>query len=387
MKQIALLGSTGSIGTSTLDVVKRFPERFSVVGLAAGSNRELLEKQIKEYKPQVVAVFDEEKAEELKKKNLPVKIVSGASGLVEVATLPEVDTVLSAIVGSAGLVPTFEAIKAKKNIALANKEALVMAGSLMMNEASKRDVAILPVDSEHSAIFQCLNSGKQQEIKKIILTASGGPFRSKSCAELEHVTTEEALKHPNWAMGKKITIDSATLMNKALEVIEARWLFDIPPQKIAVIIHPQSIIHSMVEYIDGSIIAQMSIPDMRGPIAYALSYPERLGDIMPSLNLASVGNLTFEEPDREKYPSLSMAFRAIDAGGTMPSVLNAANEVAVDAFLEKKIAFLDIFAVVAETMDKHKLRPCTSIQEVLAAAEWARKESMKMIDNIASKKA
>jgi 1-deoxy-D-xylulose-5-phosphate reductoisomerase len=387
MKKISLLGCTGSIGKSTLDVVRRFPERFRVVGLGAGKNIDLLQEQIQEFKAEVVAVFDEEKAEELRKKNLPVNVVSGMAGMVEVARLPEVDTVVSAIVGSSGLMPTFEAIKAKKNVALANKEALVMAGSLMMNEALKRGVNILPVDSEHSAIFQCLNGGRHQDVRKIILTASGGPFINKSFSELEHVTPEQALKHPNWSMGRKITIDSATLMNKALEVIEARWLFDIQPEKIAVLVHPQSIVHSMVEYVDGSIIAQMSIPDMKGPICYALSYPERLGDVMPSLNMASAGNLTFHHPDLKKYPSLLFAFDALSVNGTMPSVLNASNEVAVEAFLGRKIAFLDIFTVVREIMDVHQPQPCTSLDHVISAAQWAKQESQKRIDNIINKKA
>ncbi len=277
MKRLSILGSTGSIGKNTLEVVSRNPGKFKVVGLAAGKNIDLLESQIKEFSPEVVAVADEPSAERLRLRNLPVKILSGEDGIVEVAILDSVDTVVAAIVGSASLLPTFEAVRAGKEIALASKEALVMAGEIIMSEASKRNVRIIPVDSEHSAIFQCLNGRDIADVRKLILTASGGAFLRKSLSELENVTPADALKHPNWDMGRKITIDSATLMNKGLEVIEARWLFDMPPEKIGVVVHPQSIIHSMVEYVDGSVLAQLSVPDMKGPISYALSYPRRVG--------------------------------------------------------------------------------------------------------------
>ncbi|UCE71136.1 MAG: 1-deoxy-D-xylulose-5-phosphate reductoisomerase, partial [Nitrospiraceae bacterium] len=287
MKYISILGSTGSIGRSTLDVVSQHPELFRVAALAAGSNIKLLEDQIHTFRPEIVAVYNDASAEELKKKNLPADILAGEQGLAAVASFDKSDMVVSAIVGSPGLLPTYEAIKAGKDIALANKEALVMAGKLIMEEASSRGVSIIPVDSEHSAVFQCLHGRDMKEVKKVILTASGGSLRTRSAAELENITPAEALKHPNWDMGRKITIDSATLMNKGLEVIEARWLFDVPADRIGVILHPQSIVHSMVEFVDSSVIAQMSLPDMRGPISYALSYPDRLGDVLPALDLAA----------------------------------------------------------------------------------------------------
>lgn len=379
MKHLSILGSTGSIGTSTLDVVSKHPERFRVVALAAGSNIKLLEDQINQFRPEVVAVYNDASAEELKKKNLPVDILSGEQGLTAVACFDKTDMVVSAIVGSPGLLPTYEAIKAGKDIALANKEALVMAGKLIMEEASRREVKIIPVDSEHSAVFQCLHGRNMDEVKKIILTASGGSLRKKSIDELEHITPAEALKHPNWDMGRKITIDSATLMNKGLEVIEARWLFDVPADRIGVILHPQSIVHSMVEFMDSSVIAQMSLPDMKGPISYALSYPDRMGDVLPALDLADIKELTFEEPDHEKYPSLSLAFEALKAGGTMPCVLNAANEVAVDAFLNERIAFTEIHRVVSQIMESHNVENYSTVEEVMEASDHARKEAEDMI--------
>ena len=320
MKKLSILGSTGSIGKNTLEVVSKNPDRFKVAALAAGNNILELESQINTFNPDVVAVFDESAAESLKKKNLPVDVLSGEKGMKHVSTLKDVDIVVSAIVGSAGLIPTYEAVKAGKNIALATKEALVMAGGIIMSEASRKGVSIIPVDSEHSAVFQCLDGRNMKEVERIILTASGGSFLRKSVSELDAVTPAEALKHPNWNMGKKITIDSATLMNKGLEVIEAYLLFNMPLEKIGVVLHPQSIIHSMVEFIDRSVIAQMSVPDMKGPISYALSYPERVGGVLPALNLAEIKELTFEEPDTEKYPSLSLAYDALRAGGTMPCV-------------------------------------------------------------------
>jgi 1-deoxy-D-xylulose-5-phosphate reductoisomerase len=380
LKRLVILGSTGSIGKNTLKVISDYPDRFKVAALAVRNNVQELELQINEFRPDVVAVFDESAAEILKKKDPPVEILTGERGLIEVATLENVDMVVSAIVGSAGLIPTYEAIKAGKTIALATKEALVMAGKIIMSEASKRGVRIIPVDSEHSAVFQCLNGRDMDEVEKIILTASGGSFLRKDISELETVTPAQALKHPNWDMGKKITIDSATLMNKGLEVIEAYWLFNLTIEKIGVIIHPQSIIHSMVKFIDGSVIAHMSVPDMKGPISYALSYPERLGNILPVLNLSEVKELTFEEPDNEKYPSLSLTYDALRMGGTMPCVLNTANETAVEAFLNEKISFTEIPRVVSKTMAEHKVLKGESVEEVISVSNWARQKSEEVIE-------
>ena len=382
MKRLSILGSTGSIGRNTLEVVSRNPGKFKVVGLTAGENIDLLESQIKEFKPEVVAVVDESSAERLRLRNLPVKILSGEDGIVEVAILDSVDTVVAAIVGSASLLPTFEAVRAGKEIALASKEALVMAGEIIMSEASKRRVRIIPVDSEHSAIFQCLNGRDIADVRKLILTASGGAFLGKSLSELENVTPADALKHPNWDMGRKITIDSATLMNKGLEVIEARWLFDMPPEKIGVVIHPQSIIHSMVEYIDGSVLAQLSVPDMKGPISYALSYPRRVSNAMPGLSLPKVKELTFEEPDMEKYMALSLAYEALQMGGTMPCVLNAANEAAVEAFLDEKISFPGITSVVSGTMARHEVKKGVEIEEIIKTSKWARSRAEDIIGEL-----
>jgi 1-deoxy-D-xylulose-5-phosphate reductoisomerase len=379
LKKLSVLGSTGSIGRNTLEVVKLNPGRFRVAALAARNNIDLLESQINEFKPEIVAVHEDDAADTLRKKGLPVEILSGEAGLIAAATYDQSDMVVSSIVGSPGLVPTFEAIRAGKDIALATKEALVMAGKVIMAEASRQGVKIIPVDSEHSAVFQCLHGRGMDEVRKVILTASGGPFRNRKPADLDSVTPAEALKHPNWEMGRKITIDSATLMNKGLEVIEARWLFDLPIAKIGVIIHPQSIVHSMVEFIDSSIIAQMSLPDMKGPIGYALSYPERCSDVLPSLNLADIRELTFEEPDRVRYPSLDLTFRALEEGGTMPCVLNAANEVAVDAFLEEKISFPDITGVVSATMDSHNVSKYETIEEVLEASYTAKNRAKEII--------
>ena len=381
MKILSVLGSTGSIGKNTLEVVSKYPDRFRIKALAVNNNIDLLEKQIEEFKPELVAVFDEVSAERLKEKCSGIKIVSGADGLVEAATLGGVDMVVSAIVGSPGLVPTFEAIRAGKDIALATKEALVMAGKIVMAEAVKHNVKIYPVDSEHSAIFQCLEGREMRDVSKIILTASGGSFLRKTAAELENVTVAAALDHPNWDMGRKISIDSATLMNKGLEVIEAFWLFGLPLEKIGVVIHPQSIIHSMVEFIDGTVIAQLSLPDMKGPISYALSCPERLGDILPPLDLAKIGTLTFEEPDMNKYQSLALTFDALKKGGTMPCVLNAANEVAVAAFLEERIGFTDIFRLISDTMSEHEVLAADSLAEVLAASDWAMNKAKELIEN------
>lgn len=379
MKNLSILGSTGSIGRNTLEVVSHNSDRFRVSALAARNNIKLLESQINIFRPEIVAVYEVEAAEELRRKDLPIEILTGEEGLITAATYDKSDMVVSSIAGSPGLMPTFEAIKAGKDIALATKEALVMAGKIVMDEASRQGVKIIPVDSEHSAVFQCLHGRSMDEVRKVILTASGGPFRKNDASELGSVTPAEALKHPNWEMGRKISIDSATLMNKGLEVIEARWLFDLPVEKIGVIIHPQSIVHSMVEFIDSSIIAQLSLPDMKGPISYALSYPGRCEDVLPSLNLAEIRELTFEEPDREKYPSLDLTFRALKEGGTMPCVLNAANEVAVDAFLDKKISFTDITRIVSSTMDSHKASEYKTIEEVVEASNLAKTKAKKMI--------
>jgi 1-deoxy-D-xylulose-5-phosphate reductoisomerase len=379
LKRLSILGSTGSIGRNTIEVISSHPDKFKVVGLAARSNIELLKYQIQALRPEIVAVFDEAAAEALRKMDLQVEILAGAQGLVRVATHKDADMVVSAIVGSAGLIPTYEAIRSGKDIALATKEALVMAGSIIITEASERGVRILPVDSEHSAVFQCLNGRDMKEVDKVVLTASGGPFLKKKISELDSVAPEEALKHPTWNMGRKITIDSATLMNKGLEVIEACWLFDLPPEKVEVIIHPQSIVHSMVKFIDGSMIAHMSLPDMKGPISYALSYPERFSDVLPMLNLAEVRELTFEEPDALRYPSLSLTYNAIRTGGTMPCVLNAANEVAVEAFLDKKITFTSIADVVSGTMAEHKAFNAVTIGETINASNWAKSKAAEIV--------
>ncbi len=381
MKRIAILGSTGSIGRSTLSVVEKFPDRFAIVALAAGNNVELLEQQVRRFRPRIVSVVSERSASDLKKRcgDLSVQIFSGEEGMVRVAAADEADITVSAIVGTAGLVPTMAAISAGKDIALANKEVLVSAGELVMSECRSKGVRILPVDSEHSAIFQCLLAGASSDVRKLVLTASGGPFRTLAKNEFARVTTAQALKHPNWSMGRKITIDSATLMNKGLEVIEARWLFDIAPEKIKVLVHPQSIVHSMVQYHDGAVVAQLGMPDMRGPIAYALSYPERLSDVSPALDLAKVGTLTFEEPDMDRFPCLAYAFDALKAGGSMPAVLSAANEVAVKYFLEENISYADIARVIKSVMDAHTPSNIKTVEDAVKADLWARQEAAKII--------
>jgi 1-deoxy-D-xylulose-5-phosphate reductoisomerase len=381
LKNISLLGSTGSIGQSTLSVVEKFPERFTVTALAAGNNVGLLEQQVRKFKPSVVSVVSERSAGILKKRcsDISVRILSGVEGMMQVAAADEADITVSAIVGTAGLVPTLAAIRAGKEIALANKEVLVTAGELVMAECRAKGTRLLPVDSEHSAIFQCLLAGANRDVRKLVLTASGGPFRSHSKKDLAKVTLTQALKHPNWSMGRKITIDSATLMNKGLEVIEARWLFDISPGKIKVLVHPQSIVHSMVEYQDGAVVAQLGMPDMRGPIAYALSHPERLPEVSPALDLAQVGTLTFEEPDLDRFPCLAYAFDALNAGGSMPAVLSAANEVAVRYFLEEKIGYEDIARVIRSTMDAHTPSKIGTVEDALKADLWARQEAEMVI--------
>jgi len=382
VKNLSILGSTGSIGKNTLEVVSAHSDRFRVTALAARNNIELLEEQVARFRPDVVSVFNEDAAERMKQRNLPVQILTGMEGLVEAATLPETDLLVSAVVGSDGLLPTYAAIRAGKEIALATKEALVMAGRIVMAEAAARGIRIIPVDSEHSSVFQCLHGRRMDEVEKVVLTASGGPFLRKSRAELAAVTPSAALRHPNWSMGKKISIDSATLMNKGLEVIEAFWLFDLPLEKIEVIIHPQSIVHSMVRFVDGSVVAHMSAPDMKGPISYALSYPDRFHNILPPLDLAGIGGLTFEEPDMEKYPSLNLTYDALKTGGTMPCVLNAANEVAVDAFLREEILFTEITALVDRTMNDHAVLPGSTIEEVLGASEWAKARAREFVKEL-----
>ncbi len=382
MKRLSILGSTGSIGKSTIEVINNHPDKFKVVGLAAKNSVQLLQSQIKLLKPEVVAVFDESAASTLRKMDLPVEILTGEQGLVRVATLENADMVVSAVVGSAGLVPTYEAVKAGKDVALATKEALVMAGNIVIAEAFKRGVRIVPVDSEHSAVFQCLDGRDISEVEKIILTASGGPFLKKNISELDAITPDDALKHPTWDMGRKISIDSATLMNKGLEVIEACRLFNMPPEKVEVVIHPQSIIHSMVKFIDGSIMAQMSVPDMKGPICYALSYPQRFAEVLPALNLSDVRELTFEAPDMKKHPSLSLSYDAIRAGGTMPCVLNAANEIAVEAFLDRRISFTSIPLVVSLTMAEHRVSMADTIEEIIKVSDWAKMKAAEIVESL-----
>ncbi|NMW20557.1 MAG: 1-deoxy-D-xylulose-5-phosphate reductoisomerase [Chlorobiaceae bacterium] len=374
MRSLSILGSTGSIGLSTLDVVRQHPDKFSIAGLAAGQDVTRLSEQIQEFRPEAVSVKDEESAKKLQGllgEHKP-EIFFGVEGASTIASADGVDMVISAIVGAAGLVPTVRAIKAGKHIALANKEVLVVAGQLVSDLVKRHNIQLLPVDSEHSAIFQSLEGHRTEDVERIILTASGGPFRNTPAEDLKNVGLEQALKHPQWTMGAKITIDSATMMNKGLEVIEARWLFNMPGEKIGVVVHPQSIIHSMVEYIDGCVIAQLGSPDMRAPIAYALSYPERCESGIPKLDLAKIGTLTFEEPDMVRFPALRLAFEALKAGRTYPAVLNAANEIAVAAFLNKKIGFADIAATVDKTMQAHEAYTPVELGEYLQADRWAR---------------
>jgi 1-deoxy-D-xylulose-5-phosphate reductoisomerase len=382
MKTIAILGSTGSIGVNSLEIISRFPEEFQVVALAGGKNYRKMEEQVRLFRPDVASVMDPEAARRLRQSlsSVPTKILWGNDGLNAVATHPQSQMVVSALVGSVGLLPTLAAIRAGKSIALANKEALVMAGEVIMKEIRETRVNLLPIDSEHSAIFQVLAGHRKDEIKRIILTASGGPFLDTPPEELKRVTPREALNHPQWRMGKKVTVDSASLMNKGLEVIEAHWLFGVPGSRIEVHIHPQSIVHSMVEYIDGSVIAQMALPDMRGPIAYALSYPQRLDLRLPSLNLFEAGPLSFQPVDRERFPALALAYQALETGGTMPAVLNAANEVAVEAFLEGRLEFLKIPAVIQKTIKNHQPLRLNSVEDVLQAHSWAREEARETLN-------
>ena len=366
MKKIAILGSTGSIGTQTLEVARENGD-LQITALAAGNNIELLEKQIREFHPGLVAVWKEEKAKELKDrvKDLDVKVVCGMDGLLEVATEPSSEILVTAIVGMIGIRPTIAAMKAGKDIALANKETLVTAGHIIIPLAKECNVQILPVDSEHSAIFQCLNGEHRSQLKKILLTASGGPFRGKKKEELKHVQVEDALKHPNWSMGRKITIDSATLVNKGLEMMEARWLFGVEPKDIQIVVQPKSIIHSMVEFVDGAVIAQLGTPDMKLPIQYALYYPDRKYLPGDRLDFWSLNQITFEKPDMENFPGLKLAFDAAAAGGSMPTVYNAANERAVAKFLDRKIGFLDIPEIISECMAANKVVEAPTVEQIL----------------------
>lgn len=367
-KRIAIIGSTGSIGTQALDILSNYPEHFEVKFLATYQNIDLLEEQIMMFSPSQVVVINEDKARELNTRLLPknIKVKGGKDALIDLVTHQDIDVVLMAVVGIAGLEPTIAALKAGKNIALANKEVMVTGGHIVNKIAKECGGSIIPVDSEHSAVFQAIQGCKDDnEINKIILTASGGPFRGYDSHRLKDVTVDDALKHPNWRMGQKITIDSATLMNKGLEVIEAKWLFDIDVDRIKVLIHPQSIIHSMVEFVDGSVLAQMGVPDMRLPILYALTYPYRFKTNLQPLNLLEIGNLTFEEPDIDNFPCLSLAYEAIKIGGTMPVVLNTANEVAVDLFLKRRLAFTDIPIIIEKAMKSHNAIKNPELSDIL----------------------
>lgn len=372
MKKIAILGSTGSIGTQTLDVIRAHSDELEVVALAAGSNKERLKEQIREFHPELVSLSDEKKAQELKEElaGEAVEVVCGMDGLIEVAGIDSADVVVTAVVGMMGILPTMEAIRKGKDIALANKETLVTAGHLIIPMAREYGVSILPVDSEHSAIFQCLQGELKKALDKILLTASGGPFRGKSAEFLETVTLEDALNHPNWSMGPKITIDSSTMVNKGLEVMEAKWLFGVDYSQIEVVIQPQSIIHSMVQYIDGAVIAQLGTPDMRVPIEYALFYPERRSLPGDRLDFSKLSQITFEKPDYKVFRGLSLAIEAGKTGGTMPTVFNAANERAVAKFLKGEIKYTDIVRSIEKCMDAHKVSAHPDLEEILATEQW-----------------
>ena len=382
MRKLAVLGSTGSIGVTTLAVAERFPEQFQVVALAAGRNVAKLVEQVRRFQPDLVSLATEDDARALKDQ-LPQfdgTVLCGTEGLLATATHPEADMLMAALVGAVGLPPTLAGIRAGKTIALANKEALVIAGELMTREAKRAGVSLLPVDSEHNAIFQALQGHPRERVKRILLTASGGPFRQRPTAELVEVSVEEALQHPTWKMGNKITIDSATLMNKGLEVIEARWLFDLPPEQVSVIVHPQSIVHSMVEYVDGSVLAQLGIPDMAVPISYILAYPDRLPlKHLPSLDLTAVAQLEFFAPDFDKFPCLGLAYAALRQGGTCPAVLNAANEVTVEHFLNGQLRFPDIAALNERVLDAHTPVPVNDLDSLLEADSWARSQARQLI--------
>ena len=381
MKRLSILGSTGSIGVQALDVVSRSPGRFAVVGLSAGRNVERLAEQVLAFRPLLVSVSDAAAAADLRErlgKGAP-EIRHGEAGAVAVASLAEADFVLAAISGGAGLRSTAAAVEAGKPVGLANKESLVLAGELVMRRAAERGVAILPVDSEHSAIFQSLAGHNRAEVRRLILTASGGPLRSVPADRMSQVSPAEALRHPNWTMGAKITIDSATLMNKGLEVIEARWLFDVPPGSIDILVHPESIVHSMVEYVDGQVVAQLGVSDMRGPISYALAHPDRIALDLPPLDLARVGRLTFEPPDPVRFPAFTLAYRALEMGGTAPATLSGADEGVVEAFLAGRCSFDAIARVCAEVLEAHRAERLVSVDQAIAASDWGRAEALRRV--------
>ncbi len=382
MENIAILGSTGSIGRSSLEVMDKLSHRFRVVGLAAGRNIKLLEEQVEKFKPKIVSLEREEEAEQFRRKfkDRSIHITFSQEGAEEVASYKENDIVISAITGIDGLRPTLAAVGSGKKVALANKESMVVAGPILQHLMEKSGAQVIPVDSEHSGVFQCLAKEKMKDVKRVILTASGGPFFRRSSQEMEKVTLEDALNHPRWKMGKKVTIDSATLMNKGLELIEAHWLFGIEPQKLEVLIHPQSIVHSLVELNDGSVLAQLSPTDMRVPIQYALTYPERENSLLPSLDLKKIGSLEFFAPDDEKFPLLKLARLALEEGASVPIVLNAANEVAVDAFLQSELSFLEISEIVSETVESHQKREVQSLEDIFFVDREARQQARNLIE-------
>ncbi len=385
MKRISLLGSTGSIGRNALKIIKHHPDKYRIIALSAGRNIDLLLEQIYEFSPKAVSVLDEDLASTLRtrlKTNAGIEIYSGIEGFKRIATFEEVDTVISAMTGAAGLSPTYAAVEAGKNIALANKEAMVMAGPLIMSAVKNKKQTVLPIDSEHSAILQSLQGHPREDLRRIILTASGGPFRNMSLDEMESVTPEQTQEHPTWNMGRKINVDSATLMNKGLEAIEAKWFFDLKMDQINILIHPQSIVHSMVEYRDGSIIAQMGVPHMITPISYALSYPHHIENRLSPLQLDEIGTLSFEKPDKTRFRCLDLALQAGKIGGSMPAVLNAANEIAVEAFLEGHLGFLQISMLIEKTMDAHTAYDIEHIEEVMEADSWARHWAEEALDNL-----
>lgn len=378
MKHLSILGSTGSIGTQTLEVIRQFPNEFKVVGLTCNKNHELLLKQIKEFKPKAVAIMDKTKVDDLLNFS-SCQVYSGMYGVNKIATLDEADTVVNSLVGSAGIEPTYNTINHKKNIALANKEALVAAGSVIMEEVKKNNINLMPIDSEHSAIFQCLNGENIKEVSKITITCSGGSFKNYTRQQMESATVDDALRHPTWNMGSKITIDSATLMNKGFEVIEAHWLYGIDYEKIKIVIHPQSIVHSLVEFADKSVIAQFGVPDMKIPIQYALTYPKRFLSSNPQLDLIKIKTLDFKEPDFKMFPCLKYAYEAGNIGGTLPAAMNAANETAVYAFLESKIRFLDIQRLIRKMMYEHKLIKNPTLKEILDIDRKIKEETKNII--------
>ncbi|HTP27681.1 MAG TPA: 1-deoxy-D-xylulose-5-phosphate reductoisomerase [Anaeromyxobacteraceae bacterium] len=381
MKRLAILGSTGSIGAQALDVVERTPGSFQVVALAAHTNVEKMAEQVRRFRPRFVALADPAAARRLRDLlgNPAPEILEGDDGVVALARLPDVDFVLAAISGSAGLRSTAAAIEARKPVGLANKESLVLAGELLISRAKANGVDILPVDSEHSAIFQSLAGHNRTDVRRLLLTASGGPLRTASACELDDVTPARALRHPNWSMGHKVTIDSATLMNKGLEVIEARWLFNIEPHQIDIVVHPESVLHSMVEYVDGSVVAQLGVSDMRGPISYAMAYPERLRLDLPALDLSKLGRLTFEPPDPLRFPAFTLAYRALEAGGTAPAMLSGADEAAVAAFLEGRLGFRGIAQVCEQVLEAHSPEPLRSVEQALEASEEGRRLAEQLV--------